>query len=197
MSTSNTHTHSHTPLFPAGMVCSSGCVTTIATLRPPLLFHHSLGHPARCQGGISCASPDRPCTHTHTLTHARFAGWRTKPLMLPIEPSDASTVRRLFFFFFVVFCFLLLRRSNVWHGHCRLSLIASSVFLGDEGEKRSGTSAHFGLFSSSWDAGGAQREQQVGIVSSRMLSLFPRRPTVCLLLLVTLTLEDVVKHIQC
>lgn len=80
-----------------------------------------------------------------------------------------------------------------------LDSLQLNIFGGDENKRRSGIWDHSGLFwcelPLSRDAGRAEREQQVGIVNSRMLSLFPRRPRVCLPLLVTLTLEDVMKHV--
>lgn len=50
-----------------------------------LVFLHSPVHPTRCQGGISCASPDRPHTHAHT----EHIG-KTKPLALPMKQSHFS-----------------------------------------------------------------------------------------------------------
>lgn len=116
---------------------------------PPLVFLHSPVHPTRCQGGISCASPSRPHTHART---------QTKPLVLPMKLSHFSAAPGLSF------------QSPV-RGRQDTIVVASprqdNRFL--RGEEP--VSACQGLFPSflpprSWDAGGAQREQQVGEIKS-------------------------------
>lgn len=158
----------HAPPSPGKMVCS--CMTVIVPTQsnPPLCFLQSPVHPTRCQGGISCASPGRPHTHTVSWLVNKAPGTANEDkscLHTSSLSSSHSTVRGRHDTIVIAFPYQ-----------------KDDRFLG----KQERTSVYSGIFFSavllmSWDAGGAQREQQVGKIKSLVLSLSPQRPGVCLL----------------
>lgn len=114
-------------------------------------------HSTRCQGGISCASPGRPHTHTRTYTvclvenkASSTASWRRSLPPRSVHPYVACAV-------------LMLPRQK--------GMTPPSPGLFGKGRFHRGTSGWFlpfdGIFLfllmvKSWNAGRAQREQQVG-----------------------------------
>lgn len=174
--------HSSSP-FLVVMVCSCRRWGQSPPSFPPLLFLQSPVHPTRCQGGISCASPGRPHTHTYTHTQCWLANKATGTANKGEPCLRASPL-------------LSLRccEGKAWH-HCHRLSVSGRHCCWEEERLVFGSWWNI-LVSSSvdelrcWRSAEriAGRENQSWVLSS-----FPQRPGVCLLFTgKSLTLVDIV-----
>lgn len=135
---------------------------------PPLPPNLHTPHPCGRAGNRGGSAVPVPAGHTQQ------AGWRTKPLALPVKASHAST--------------LSLSSTHAVVRGTRCAAVV--VFLYQRDSSPGEEESVFGilwnialsvLLLTSWDAGWAQGEQQVGNIERWVMSSSPRQPGVCLL----------------
>lgn len=119
-------------------------------------------------GDQLCQSRQATHTHSHTCIHIQDAGWGTKLLVLPMKRSHASA-----FSLFSSHSLVRGRHDNIV---VDFSDQKTTVWRKESGISNKVDYIFAVLRLRSWDAGGAQREQQVGGIRSWMLSSSPRWP---------------------